>query len=172
WGGIEAHLQMMDALRLLYRNPIAEGILFLAVLAQIVSGVWQIRQLSPTERRQNWLQVGSGVYLLLFLIAHTSAVLNARYGQSLDTNFYFASIVLLDQASRLFFIPYYSLGVLSFFVHLSCGLQWYLPASKRALFRSLMLGTGLIIAAMIIALFSGWLYLIPRLPQYESILLF
>lgn len=172
WAGIDAHLQMMDSLRLIYRHPLAEGILFAAILAQVVSGLWQIKALDAGERRQNWLQVGSGLYLLLFLLAHTSAVLNARYVQGLDTNFYFASIVLLDPGSRLFFIPYYSLGVIAFFAHLSSGLRWYLAETKRPLFVRSMLVIGLVIAAMIIVLFSGWMYEIPRLPQYESILLF
>ncbi|MEL6589820.1 MAG: hypothetical protein AAFQ68_07070 [Bacteroidota bacterium] len=172
WAGIDAHLQMMDSLRLIYRHPLVEGILFAAILAQIISGLWQIKGLSAAERRQNWLQVGAGLYLLLFLLAHTSAVLNARYVQGLDTNFYFASIVLLDHTSRLFFIPYYSLGVLAFFAHLGSGFQWYLPEAKRLLFVRSMLVVGLVIAAMIIVLFSGWMYDIPRLPQYESILLF
>lgn len=99
-------------------------------------------------------------------------MLNARYVQGLDTNFYFASIVLLDHTSRLFFISYYSLGVLAFFAHLGSGFQWYLPEAKRLLFVRSMLVVGLVIAAMIVVLFSGWMYDIPRLPQYESILLF
>ena len=111
WGGIALHQSFMEDFRLIYRHPIGEGILFLLIIAQIISGIWQIKQIPKVERAQNSLQIYSGLYLLFFLLVHTSAVQMGRYVNELDTNFYFASIVLLDDSSRIIFIPYYSLGI-------------------------------------------------------------
>ncbi|MEM6343399.1 MAG: hypothetical protein AAF927_05945 [Bacteroidota bacterium] len=172
WGGIGLHQSFMEDFRLIYRHPIGEGILFLLIIAQIVSGIWQIKQIPKAERAQNRLQIYSGLYLIFFLLAHTSAVQMARYLSELDTNFYFASIVLLDHSSRIFFIPYYSLGILAFFAHIGTGLSWYLPRRYRQAFLWSLIGLALIVALSIIALFSGWVYEVPRLADYEKALIF
>ena len=67
--GIEAHLQMMDQLRLVYRNIFIETILLLAVLVQIITGVQLFRKKRKTavgffERLHIW----SGLYLSLIHI--------------------------------------------------------------------------------------------------------
>ncbi|MEL7533360.1 MAG: hypothetical protein AAFN10_18750 [Bacteroidota bacterium] len=172
WGGIALHQSFMDAFRILYRHPLGESILFSLIIAQIISGISQIKQIPKAARQQNRLQIYSGLYLLFFLLAHTSAVQIGRYISALDTNFYFASIVLLDQSSRLFFIPYYTLGILAFFAHIGTGLRWYLPQQYQKPLVWGLLGLGLIVALSIIALFSGWVYDVPRLAEYEKSLLF
>ena len=77
--GIEAHLQMMDQLRLVYRNILIETILLLAILVQIISGITLFRKKRKTvvgffEKLQIW----SGLYLAFFLIIHLSAILVGR----------------------------------------------------------------------------------------------
>lgn len=172
WGGIDLHTQFMESLRVFYRHPLGEGFLFVLIFIQIISGVWQLRQIPKADRRQNRLQIFAGLYLMIFLLAHSTAVQSARHILELDTNFYFASIVLLDHSSRIFFIPYYTLGVLAFFAHLGTGLAWYFAERYRKVFLWSMLGFGLLVALGIICVFSGWVYDVPRIAIYNKVLLF
>ncbi|MFK7921772.1 MAG: hypothetical protein AB8H47_07425 [Bacteroidia bacterium] len=172
WGGIELHAQFMEGLRVVYRHPLGEGLLFALILTQIISGIWQIRQIPKADRRQNRLQIFAGIYLMIFMLAHSSAVQAARYILDLDTNFHFASIVLLDQSSRIFFIPYYTLGIVAFFAHMGTGLRWYFAERYRKAFLWTMLGVGFLVALGIITVFSGWVYDIPRIADYDKVLLF
>jgi len=118
--GIEAHLQMMDQLRLVYRNIFIETILLLAVLVQVISGVQLFRKKRKTVVGffEN-LQIWSGLYLAFFFAFHVSAVFIGRLVLDLDTNFYFGAAGINIFPFNLFFIPYYSLAVLSFFGHFS-----------------------------------------------------
>lgn len=116
--GAEVHIFWMNKLRLIYRHPVVESLLILSVIVQIISGIKLVRT--------NWkvslpfaekLQMYSGIYLAFFLMIHVSAVFAGRYFLSLDTNFYFGVAGLNSFPVNLFFIPYYSLAILSFFIH-------------------------------------------------------
>lgn len=118
--GANAHMELMDNLRIIYRSRIAETILLLAILIQIFSGVKLFLKKRKTitdvfER----LQVVSGLYLAIFLVIHIGVVLMGRYLLELDTNFYFGVAGLNTFPINLFFIPYYGLAILSFFGHIA-----------------------------------------------------
>lgn len=118
--GPQDHISMMDSLRLIYRNPISELVLLIAVAIQIVSGIKLVlvkRRIAATifERLQIW----SGLYLAFFLLMHVSAVFVARFFLELDTNIYFASIGILTFPFYLFFVPYYGLAIMAFFGHIA-----------------------------------------------------
>jgi len=118
--GIESHIELMDKLRLVYRNPIVETVLLLAVFFQIISGV----KLFMTKRKSvngfyEKLQIWTGLYLAFFFFIHIGAVLTGRYVLDLDTNFYFGAAGINTFPLNLFFIPYYGLAILSLFGHLS-----------------------------------------------------
>ncbi|MEO0895647.1 MAG: hypothetical protein AAFY71_04585 [Bacteroidota bacterium] len=118
--GSEVHISVMNSLRLIYRNPVIEILLMLAVLLQIGSGIklFSIRKpyaSSFFDRLHLW----SGMYLAIFLLIHVSAVLIGRSVLQLDTNIYFGAAGLNTFPINLFFIPYYSLAVLSFFGHVA-----------------------------------------------------
>jgi len=118
--GIEAHIDLMDKLRLVYRNIIVETILLILVVVQIISGIklfFSKRKL--TNNFYENLQIRTGLYLAFFLIIHVSAVLIGRYILQLDTNFYFGVAGLNTFPFYLFFIPYYGLAILSFFGHIA-----------------------------------------------------
>ena len=69
--GVGSHIAFMDKLRLVYRNPIVETILLLAVLMQIISGLKLAMKLRSTPLAlYKKLQVWSGVYLAIFLLIH------------------------------------------------------------------------------------------------------
>jgi len=119
--GIATHIELMDSLRLVYRNPFAELLLMGAVLTQIISGI----KLFRTEKNipATWfaqLHRWSGMYLAVFLVIHVGAVMTGRFLLHLDTNFYFGAAGLNSLPFSLFFVPYYGLAVISFFAHIAC----------------------------------------------------
>ncbi len=118
--GIEQHISLMDNLRLVYRNLLVESILLLAVATQIFSGI----KLFLSKRKQagiffEKLQLWTGLYLAFFLIIHVSAIMAGRFVLHLDTNIYFGVAGLNTFPFNLFFVPYYSLAILSFFGHIA-----------------------------------------------------
>ena len=118
--GAQKHIEVMQTLRGLYRNLFAETLLLMAVGTQIFTGISLFRQNRKTatsffERVQLW----SGLYLAIFFSIHLSAVFMGRLVLHLDTNFYFGVAGLNTFPINLFFIPYYSLAVLSFFGHIA-----------------------------------------------------
>ncbi|OAV45176.1 hypothetical protein [Lewinella sp. 4G2] len=117
--GPAAHLAFMERLRIVYRHPLVEVPLLLAVCFQIYSGiqmVWHGRRINwrGLDRIQRW----SGAYLASFFLIHLSAVLAGRWILDLDTNFYFGAAGLNTFPLFLFFIPYYALAIVAFFGHL------------------------------------------------------
>ncbi len=118
--GPETHIAMMNTMRVVYRHPLAETILFSAVLVQIGSGLrlfWQTRQTATTfyEKLHRW----TGLYLAIFFLIHLSAVLGGRLVLHLDTNLYFGVAGLNTFPFSLFFAPYYGLAIAAFFGHVA-----------------------------------------------------
>jgi succinate dehydrogenase/fumarate reductase cytochrome b subunit len=106
-------------------SAIVEPILLAAVVFQIATGVVLVRR--KLARSTGWfdtLQTTSGLYLLMFLLSHTSATLRARYLNGVDTNWAWLSggELLTDPwSARL--VPYYFLSVIALGVHGACGLR-------------------------------------------------
>lgn len=118
--GPEAHLSLMNDLRVYYRHPIGEAILLIAVFTQVISGLnlfWNAK--TYFKGFFNQLQLWSGLYLALFFLIHVSAVLFGRYFFDMDTNFYFGVAGLNTFPYILFFVPYYTLAIFAFFAHLA-----------------------------------------------------
>jgi hypothetical membrane protein len=65
------------------------------------------------------MHIWSGLYLAVFFIIHVGAVLGGRLLLDLDTNFYFGVAGLNTYPFNIFFIPYYSLAIISFFGHIA-----------------------------------------------------
>lgn len=118
--GADKHIEVMNTLRLFYRNFFIELVLLLAVFVQIISGIIlfrtnQKKAVSGFEKLHIW----SGLYLAIFFLIHVSAVFVGRLVLHLDTNFYFGVAGLNSFPANLFFIPYYGLAVFSFFGHIA-----------------------------------------------------
>ncbi|MGV3636204.1 MAG: hypothetical protein ACO1NQ_01030 [Flavobacteriales bacterium] len=118
--GAESHLATMEVLRRFYRHPVAESLLFVAVLNQVFTGI-RLHRKTGTDKRMGWqaLQHWSGLYLAFFFVIHLSAVVVGRTVLHLDTNFYFGVAGLNTFPFALFFVPYYALAVVSFFAHMA-----------------------------------------------------
>ncbi|MDY7396120.1 hypothetical protein UMM65_12790 [Aureibaculum sp. 2210JD6-5] len=118
--GVEKHIEIMEFLRIFYRNIVSETILLIAVIVQIISGLKLFkssRQTAVTSFEE--LHIWSGLYLAIFLIIHVGAVLSGRFILELDTNFYFGAAGLNTFPHMLFFIPYYGFAIISFFGHIA-----------------------------------------------------
>jgi succinate dehydrogenase/fumarate reductase cytochrome b subunit len=118
--GVESHINIMNTLRIFYRNIFIEAILITAVLVQVLSGIKLYRESKKiVTNKFEKLHVLSGLYLAFFLLLHVTAVFSGRLFLHLDTNFYFGVAGLNSFPFNLFFIPYYGLSILAFFGHIS-----------------------------------------------------
>lgn len=145
---VSAHLSIMSALRLVYRQPVVEGLLLLCVILQVASGLrFVVRGWAERTGRVAWLQAASGAYLAFFLLVHVTAVVLGRHALGLDTNFYFAAAGLHVPPYQWFFAPYYTLAVWALFAHVGCAIYWRLQATapRRGRFG---LGTFLLFGAV------------------------
>ncbi len=158
--GIDAHPGLMRQLRPVYRHPIAETAILLAVLAQVVTGLLLAHRYRHS-RRGLWqrVQVWSGIVLAAFLLQHVPAVMVGRYLQKLDTNFFFAAAVLQGGIHKFYFFPYYFAGVFAVFVHLAAALRLRMhPGIVRKLAVVALVVTGVTVAMLILLCFGGALY--------------
>lgn len=154
-GGADRHIEMMNQLRIIYRNSIAESFLLIAVVVQIGSGL-QLAAVrwKKTTRTFDRLHLWSGLYLAFFLAIHVSAIVTGRFLLHLDTNFYFGVAGLNTFPINLFFIPYYALAIISFFAHAasihSKKMKRNLLTLKPDQQAWLILGAGLILTLIIL----------------------
>lgn len=170
--GIDEHLQFMNALRLVYRSIIVEVILLTAVLFQVTSGItlfWKKRKKAKGifEKLQLW----SGLYLAFFLIVHVASVMSGRLFLNLDTNFYFAAAGLNSFPLNLYYIPYYTLAILSFFTHFAAVHRdkmnnYILGLSPRQQSNALIV-VGVIIAVLIFYGFTNGFKKVEIPAPYE-----
>lgn len=153
--GADAHIARMDTLRVFYRNIFAESILLAAVLLQIISGwkLFRLHRKTATGLYQK-LHVWSGAYLAVFFIFHISAVMAGRFLLHLDTNFYFGVAGLNTFPLSLFFIPYYSIAILSFFGHIAAihhkKMRHHILGISPAAQSAVLLGVGIGLTAFIL----------------------
>jgi hypothetical protein len=117
--GADMHNQVMQLFRKIYRFPPLEGLLLLAVLTQLLTGISLAFHKWKNQPIMVKLQVGSGLYLSLFLIYHLWAILMARFVWIVETDIHFANAGLQTRPSIYFFLPYYSLAVMATFVHIA-----------------------------------------------------
>jgi succinate dehydrogenase/fumarate reductase cytochrome b subunit len=114
--GPEAHQAGLELWRWAYRGPLTQPLLLMTAAFHAVTGLrlWWLARHTPALR---WQRL-TGLYLTLFLVAHPAAALYQRTVVGLDSNFYWAAAVL-RWPFVLWFAPYYTLGVVSFVVHIA-----------------------------------------------------
>ena len=115
------HIRFMRSARKIYRNRVIETLLLSAVLIQVISGITLvILRWNKVENNFDRIQIASGLYLAFFLVNHVRAVLRGRYTLKMDTDLYYGAGVMNKWPQKLFYIPYYSLAILSIFFHVAC----------------------------------------------------
>lgn len=121
WFGIATHQRILEIFRVVYRQPIVEILLIGCFLFQAISGLKLIFRLRKKEEKTVFekVQIYSGVILGLFILQHIAATIGQRFYFGFDTNFYFASRVVLQNPIKWYFIPYYALGIMTFATHVA-----------------------------------------------------
>jgi len=159
-GGIEAHLKALDAVQWIYRNPIGETLLVIAIITQIITGLKRLKAKRKNQSKWAKAQVLSGLYLMGFLIIHTSAALFTHHIYGLETDFYWAAGSMNISPVKYVFWPYYFFAILALFVHLACAMHFGWPKRFTAL-KNILPFMGSIVAATIILTFTGTFYDVP-----------
>ena len=152
--GINAYTEFMHAARTIYRNPVIEFVLLLAVFLQLSSGITLIRKRTKRTNmsRAERLRVYSGIYLAFFLVVHVFVVLFYR-GKGIDTNFYFACLGFNIFPVVFIFIPYYGAGIMSVFIHLGV-VHYYKMQQFVSLAKAKKQAISVIVAGSIITILS------------------
>lgn len=170
--GIATHIAFMEAARVLYRQPLVEGLLLICVGFQLGSGLWfLIRDWKSRSGLVPWLQAGSGAYLAFFLLVHVAAVLFGRAALQLDTNFHYAAAGLHVPPYQLFFAPYYFLAVLALFTHLGCAAYWRLeaaPGARKDRVLGAAIAAGALLATLIVLSLAGKIQPVEIPLEYKA----
>ncbi len=173
--GVREHIELMEKLRLYYRNIFVEFILLGAITFQIVSGLHLFRtKIKTADSSFEKLQIWSGLYLAVFFFFHITAIIIGRYLLHLDTNFYFGAAGINTFPFNLFFLPYYALAILSFFGHIAAT---HSKRMKRNLLgldpnsqAQIIIGTGLLVTVLIFFGMTNYFKGI-RIPEAYGVLI-
>ncbi|WP_198651494.1 hypothetical protein [Dyella sp. C11] len=131
--GPQAHAEVMDLGRKIYRAPLVEPLLVALMLFQATSGLYLAWRwsASPLDFHKTF-QVASGVYLSMFIVGHMNSVfLYARTVRHIPTDWAFATGAptgLIHDAWNIRLVPHYLLGVFLVLAHLGSGLRTVLIA--------------------------------------------
>jgi hypothetical protein len=160
--GPDVHTTALNIMRTAYRHPFLEAVLVITIVIQIIAGASRLR----FRGIDFWarVQAFSGLYLMLFLVIHTSAAVYAHNVIGLDTNFYWAAGSLHFAPIKIGFSAYYFLAVLAVFTHLAAALHfgW---SNAPASFTNALLPAGAIIGLFLVLIFSGAFYAIQIPPD-------
>jgi hypothetical protein len=162
WSGA-AHIELMKAVRYVYRDDIVQPLLLALFGFQIVSGTALLRRrLTIPNDFLGTLQTMCGAYIGVYFLAHMTAVFAARYnGTDTDWNWLTnKDTTMLVSLSNLRLIAHYWVGPIAIITHLACGLRMVLlqreasPALAGRLVPAFMM-LGIVVSSVIlIALFA------------------
>ena len=128
WNG-PIHIEIMNAVRRVYRDDIVQPILLALIGFQILSGTALARRrMRMPSDFLGTVQTMSGVYVGVYFLAHMTAVFAARYAGT-DTNWTWLTRPndsMLVTLSNLRLIAHYWVGPIAIFTHVACGLRMVL----------------------------------------------
>lgn len=165
-GGVERHSQTLNMARFLYRFPPIEMLLIAAFAVQIWLGIHLLRGIAKRPNKDRWhrAQQISGMALAAFIILHTSSALIARWGFSIDTNFYWPAGTLVLSPLKYGFAPYYAAAIIALVTHIIAALhfrnraKWHAPA--------LLLGPA--IAVPVLSAYGGVFFNVTLPPAHQA----
>ena len=173
WFGIATHQSVMETLRKVYRIPIIEVLLVGAFIFQAISGIKLVLKLrkKPNKTAFDKLKLYSGLALGLFVLNHIGATIGQRLYFNLDTNFYFAARVVVQEPLLYFFIPYYFIGVMAFGIHLASihreKSRPFIGTKVANLHFGLILSVFFLLSLSLLYIFTGGLYAIKIPEAYD-----
>lgn len=174
FAGVQAHIEFMDSLRVVYRNIALESVLLFFVIFQVVSGVRFVwKRKGQRVGFMEKAQAISGLYLGYFLLNHVGAVLFGRFVAELDTNVYYGIAGFHINPFYWYFVPYYFLAIVAIFVHIAAAFHWLGREKLTALTRTraayvIMLG-GILLSASLMMGFAGMFSEIKIPAEYQAI---
>jgi hypothetical protein len=127
----EVHTTVMKLLRHFYRAPVVEPLILIAFVLLLLTGVMMILRLSqrPTDGFKSF-QIGSGMFLMFFLVSHVNAVLVlARTYLGIESDWGFASGApsgLIVDPWNIRLVPLYAFAAFFAITHPFAGLRWIL----------------------------------------------
>jgi hypothetical protein len=128
WNG-PVHIEVMKAVRHVYRDDIVQPILLALIGFQILSGTALVqRRMRMPSDFLGTVQTMSGVYVGVYFLAHMTAVFAARYAGT-DTNWNWLTRPnnsMLVSLSNLRLIAHYWVGPIAIVTHVACGLRMVL----------------------------------------------
>jgi hypothetical protein len=128
WNG-PVHIEIMNAVRHVYRDDIVQPMLLALIGFQILSGTALARRrMRMPSDFLGTLQTMSGAYVGVYFLAHMTAVFAARYAGT-DTNWSWLtrpSDSMLVSLSNLRLIAHYWVGPVAIVTHVACGLRMVL----------------------------------------------
>lgn len=158
WNG-PVHIEMMNAVRRVYRDDIVQPILLTLIGFQIVTGTVLVRRrMRKPSDFFGTLQTMSGAYVGVYFLAHMTAVFAARYAGT-DTNWNWLTRPhdsMLVSLSNLRLIAHYWVGPIAIITHVACGLRMILlqrdtsPTAADRLALALIT-VGVVISSVILA---------------------
>ena len=162
--GPDVHMSALAFVRVVYRNRLVEPLLLGGFAIQIALGVRLAASRWAKARTWARVQIVSGAALAAFVVIHSSAALIARRA-GLDTNFYWASGTLLHPVLKFGFYPYYLAAVIAVFAHMAAMARIRGAGRPAAL---AIVGVGVVVAGLIVAVFGGAFHRIEQPPQYRA----
>jgi hypothetical protein len=143
--GPETHLEVMAVMRLIYRHPIAECVLFLAFVIQVITGTALVREIWVKKKDFiHQLYAASGLLIMVFLLTHVGQMLYARFFEHTDSNIYYVAAGFVAAPSRDVMTGVYALGLMALFLHFACaGYSIFKKDSKT---------TGYVVMAIVLIL--------------------
>jgi hypothetical protein len=128
WNG-RVHIEVMAAVRRVYRDDIVQPMLLALIGFQILSGTALVRRrIRMPSDFLGTVQTMSGIYVGVYFLAHMTAVFAARYTGT-DTNWNWLTRPnnsMLVSLSSLRLIAHYWVGPIAIVAHVACGLRMVL----------------------------------------------
>lgn len=125
WNG-PVHIEVMNAVRHVYRDDVVQPMLLALIGFQILSGTALVqRRMRMPSDLLGTVQTMSGVYVGIYFLAHMTAVFAARDAGT-DTNWDWLTRPnnsMLVSLSSLRLIAHYWVGPIAIFTHVACGLR-------------------------------------------------
>ena len=167
--GVDAHVQFMDAARLVYCHPVVEMAVLLAFFVQILTGVPLIIEIWTKKKDViHQLQALSGLVMVIFILVHVGSIAAARLIFNLDTNFDFAAATFAAPLTRAAY-GFYGAGVFALFTHLGCILFDIFKKTNRPagwLLLVVTLAIGGYLTYLLLMMYSGHLYPVTIPDEY------
>jgi hypothetical protein len=158
WNG-PVHIEIMNAVRRVYRDDIVQPMLLTLIGFQILTGTVLVRRrMRMPSDFLGTIQTMSGVYVGVYFLAHVTAVFAARYAGT-DTSWNWLTRPhdsMLVSLSNLRLIAHYWVGPIAIVTHVACGLRMILlqrdtsPAAANRLALALIT-VGVVISSVILA---------------------